>query len=283
MPKSIPLLLVATLCVGLFLSACSPKESPSQKTIDSQMLMKIKTRGVLKVGVALFTPWAFEKQGGGYQGFEIELAEKLAADIGVKPQFVVSDFDQIIPKLNTGDIDIIISGMSITPERAMKVNFTIPYNESGVYIVGNRTSLKRLKNVEDLNNPKFVIGVVAGTVSEPIARKRFPKAELKLFGTDDECFQSLNLMQLDAVIASSPRPELEVIENPENFGLVSNQSLSNTGEAMAIAKGDADFLNFLNSWIFHYTANQWLSEKRNYWFRSLQWKTAEQPATPAAE
>ncbi len=272
MQKIILGLLIVMTSSGLLLTGCSRQGSPSQQAQENQSIVKIRSRGVLKVGVALFVPWAFEETGGGLRGFEIDLANQLAADLEVKPQFVVSDFDQLIPKLQSGEIDVIISGMSITPERAMRVNFTIPYNESGVYIIGNRTSLKRLKNVEDLNNPKFVIGVVAGTVSEPIARKRFPKAELKLFGTDDECFQSLNLMQLDAVIASSPRPELEVIENPENFGLVGNQSLSNTGEAMAIAKGDPDFVNYLNSWIFYYTANQWLLEKRNYWFRTLDWK-----------
>lgn len=281
MRKSTLFLLTISLASGLLLCGCSPKsqyESNIQQ--GGETLTKIRARGVLKIGVALFVPWVFEDSAGNLKGFEIDLAKKLAEDLQVKTQFTISNFDELIPKLQSGEIDIIISGMSITPDRALKVNFSIPYNESGIYIVGNKNSLKHLKKIEDLNNKKYVIGVVSGTVSEPVTRKLFPNAQIILYEKDDESFQALKLMQLDAVISSSPGPELEVIRNPKNFGLVGTNSLSNTGEAFAIQKGDADFLNFLNSWVLYHAADNWLSEKRQYWFRSLDWQTPPEVPNP---
>ncbi|MDZ4743622.1 MAG: transporter substrate-binding domain-containing protein [Verrucomicrobiota bacterium] len=275
MRKTILFPLFAALIAAFTFPGCSQGEKASKTVAEGQMISKIRTRGVLKIGVAIFVPWVIQGKDGNLKGFEVELANQLAADMQVKPQFVISDFDQLIPKLQAGEIDIIISGMSITPERALKVNFTVPYNESGTYIVGNKKSMKKVEKPDDLNDKKYVIGFVAGTIFENTAQKIFTKAELHPFSSDDECYKALNLMQIDAVISSSPRPELEVLMNPDKFFIPFNDSLTNTGQAMVIQKGDPDFVNFLNSWIFYYTANQWLLERRHYWFRTLDWKDAD--------
>ena len=116
-------------------------------------LKTITKRGVLRVGLALFTPWAFKGKDGKLVGFEMDVARKLARDMGVKLKVISYDWKKLIPALNKGKIDIIIAGMSITPQRALKVNFSMPYATSGVSLATHLEGTKHIKSVKELNDP----------------------------------------------------------------------------------------------------------------------------------
>ena len=93
--------------------------------------------GTLKVGVSLFTPWTMQDASKQLSGFEIDVADKLAQDMGVKVKYSVYEWDLIIDALNKGEIDLIAGGMSITPARALKVNFIRPYADSGLSLIAH--------------------------------------------------------------------------------------------------------------------------------------------------
>ena len=97
----------------------------------------------LRVGVSLFTPWTMKNGKGELRGFEIDVAKQLAKDLGVKPTFQVLDWKDIVPALLNRKIDIIVAGMVITPQRALKVNFSQPYSSSGIGLVTNITLTKK--------------------------------------------------------------------------------------------------------------------------------------------
>ena len=100
-------------------------------------LQSVLENGTLRVGVSLFTPWTLKTKNGDIVGFEIDVAKQLAKDLGVKPEFHVLDWEKIIPNLLNRKIDIIIAGIVITPQRALKVNFSQPYDSSGVSLATN--------------------------------------------------------------------------------------------------------------------------------------------------
>ena len=97
----------------------------AQKQLTSESVIEtIKKRGKLKVGMATFVPWAMRNKKGDLIGFEIDVAKKLAKDMGVEIQFIPTAWSGIIPALIAGKFDAIIGGMSVTPQRNLTINFT---------------------------------------------------------------------------------------------------------------------------------------------------------------
>ncbi|MEE8234530.1 MAG: transporter substrate-binding domain-containing protein, partial [Gammaproteobacteria bacterium] len=83
----------------------------------ADILDDIIERGTLRIGVSLFVPWTMEDESGHLSGYEIDVTKKLAQDMSVKPKFIVYKWEDIIPALRKGEIDIIAGGMAITPAR----------------------------------------------------------------------------------------------------------------------------------------------------------------------
>ena len=118
---------VGILTLGVAGNITLAQDLRHQLTNES-VLTAIKERGALNVGHGSFVPWAFRSTKGEYVGFEIDIGKKLAEDMGVKYNSVPTAWDGIIPALLAGKFDIIISGMSPSPKRALTVSFTDSYS-----------------------------------------------------------------------------------------------------------------------------------------------------------
>ncbi len=92
--------------------------------VQADVLEEVLKRGTVRIGVSLFAPWTMRDQNNDLRGFEIDVAKKLADDMGVKPEYKVYQWENIIPALERREIDVIIAGMAITPARALRV--TLP-------------------------------------------------------------------------------------------------------------------------------------------------------------
>jgi len=104
----------------------------SQQGSAESVVETIQRRGALKVGVSTFEPWAMRDRNGELVGFEVDVATKLAEDMGVGIEFVPTSCDGIIPALLAGKFDVIIGGMSIRPQRHPTIHFTIRVSESPI-------------------------------------------------------------------------------------------------------------------------------------------------------
>ena len=100
----------------------------NKQLAKSSIIDKVMRKGTLRVGLSSFVPWAMQDKKGEWIGFEIDVAKKLAEDMGVKIEFVPTKWEGLIPSLLTGKFDLIIAGMTGTPQRALKINFTNPYD-----------------------------------------------------------------------------------------------------------------------------------------------------------
>jgi len=252
------------------------KQQPQPSTMviaprsNVDTLAEIKKSGKLRVGVAKIVPWAFHDKNGKLVGFEIDVAKKMARDLGVEVEFYPVHFDYLLSDLLAERYDIIISGLSITAERALKVNFSAPYNVTHLTLAANEKMSKGFKTVESFNKNGITIGVVHGTTAEEIGSLTFPNAKIKLYEEDQALFKDLTEDKISAAISDAPRPEAVAKGFP---GIVTTplKPLATFPAAFAVRRGDPDFVNFLNSWIQERTVNGWIERRRKHWFNSFDW------------
>ena len=239
---------------------------------DHDLLSSIQKKGEITVGVSALAPWVMKNKDGKLIGFEIDIANQLARDIGVKVKFKQYAWNQLIPALKKGEIDIIASGLSITPKRALDINFSMPYSSSGYSLVSNLSLTKDFTSIKDLNHEKIYIAAVKGTVSADLASKVFPNAKLDLRETAKDATSAVVNGTVHAFISSSPVPEFISLKHPNKVDLPLKNPLLTTKEAFAIKKDGQQMLNFLNAWIIAHEADGWISSSHKYWFNSLKWQ-----------
>ena len=239
---------------------------------DKDVFYRIQKSGEIKVGVSILAPWVMKDKKGEFIGFEIDVAKQLAKDMGVKVVFKEYQWSKMIPALNKGEVDIIASGLSITPQRALKINYSQPYSSSGYSLVTNLSLTKDFTSIKDLNNEKVYITAVKGTVSADLAKRVFPLAKIDLRKTEEDATSAVGNGSVHAVVSSSPIPEFISIKHPEEVDLPLKDPLLTTKEAFAINKNNQEMLNYLNAWITAHEADNWIESSHKYWFNSLKWQ-----------
>lgn len=255
-----------TLAMTTFAQESKPVAGTAGGTLGA-----IRSRGTLKVGLAMFLPWAMHNEKGELVGFDIDVAKQLANSLGVEVQYFPVGQSELIADLDSGRYDIIVSGLYVTPARALQVNFSDFYSQSDVTLLANRKMATNSRAIADFNKPGVNIGVTAGTLYVEIAKRNFPQASIKEFNEEAAAIEAVEKGELSAAIAASPRPEIDAMRFPDKMFLPLAQPLSTQGEAFAVRKGDPDFVNFLNSWIKYHQQNGWLEDRRTFWFKTLNW------------
>jgi len=259
-------LLLTCLFAGAAFAASLQQQMVQESTIE-----KVIKRGVLKVGMDTFLPWAMKDKNGKYIGFEIDVATQLAKDMGVKVEFVPTKWAGIIPALLTSKFDVIIGGMGITTKRALKVNFTIPYDYSGMSIVANKQKAAGFSSLDDFNKADVEIACKLGTTAAAAAKKYLPKAKIRLFDDEAQTYQELRNGNVHAVVGSAPRPAFESIKYSDSLFLPLKGTFTKEPIGFALRKGDPDTLAFFNSWILNKQIEGWLQERHDYWFETRDW------------
>jgi len=239
---------------------------------DSPNIDKINDRGTLRVGMSTFVPWAMRNKQGELIGFEIDVAKRLAKDSGWQVEFVPTAWDGIIPALLANKFDVIIGGMSITPERAKSVLFSTPYSHSGVQVAASKSLAGGFSDASDFNSRRVKIAARRGAYTVQVARETFPKAKILQFDDDAQAFQEVLNGNAHAVIASSPKPEHEVVKHADALFIPFNERLSKGNEAFAVRLGETDKKAFFDNWIQARTDDGWLEQRYEYWFSTLDWQ-----------
>jgi polar amino acid transport system substrate-binding protein len=233
---------------------------------------QVRSRGVLRVGLSLFMPRAMLDKSGKLIGFDVDVANKVAEDLGVKPELVLTSWDGIIPSLLIGKFDVIISGMIISPARNLTVNFTVPYATDGVGLAANKKLAAGFKGIDDFNKPGIKLAVRRGaTPYIDLIRKLFPEAAVLEFDNDDLALREVLAGKAHAVLSGEPRPTFWCQDYPDSIFQPVDAPLSSNVRALALRKGDADSLNFFNNWILVRTQDGWIRERQDYWFKGRQW------------
>jgi polar amino acid transport system substrate-binding protein len=260
------------LIACIVLAAAPVAVSQTAPAAGEAMLEQVLKRGVLRVGMSTFVPWAMQDKAGNFIGFEIDVANRLAQDMGVKAEFIPTKWSGIIPALLTGKFDIIVGGMGIRPERNLKVNFSIPYDHTGMSIVAHKKLAAGFRKLDDFDRPTVTIAARTGTTAAAAVKQRLPKAKVRLFDDESQAIQELLLGRVHAVVASAPLPAFQAIANPDKLFVPLKEDFTREPIGFAIRKGDFDSLNFLDNWIRVTEAEGWLKERKHYWFETRDWE-----------
>lgn len=242
-----------------------------QQLTSESVIQTIMKRGKMKVGMATFVPWAMRDKKGELIGFEIDVAKKVAADLGVEIEFVPTAWSGIIPALIAGNFDAIIGGMSVTPKRNLTINFTAPYAHSGMGIVANKKLAGDLAWPDGYNSSEVTFTCRRGATSCTDTQKLFPKAKLRQFDDSSLVLQEVVNGNAHAVLTSFPKPTLWQSQNADVLFNPTLDKLTEGNEAFGLRKGDPDALNVFSNWIMVNTSNGWLQERWTYWFTTMDW------------
>ena len=272
MKNSLLTVLTSTvLILAVLLPSLVRAQNVNQQLATGSVVETIKKRGAIKVGMSTFVPWAMRDRNGELIGYEIDVAKRLAEDMKVKVEFVPTAWDGIIPALLAGKFDVVIGGLSITPERNLTVNFTLPYANSGIHLVANRERAAGFKTLEDFNKPEVTLAVRRGATPATAAQRLIPKATLRQFDEDALALQEVLNGKAHAFITSTPTPAFEALKHPDTLFLPIAEPFVQGAEGFALRKGDPDALNFFNNWILLRQQDGWLKERHDYWFKTRDW------------
>ena len=228
--------LIAALIVGL--TALSAYAKTKYRTVE-----QIKKSGVIRI--AVFSdkkPFGYVDEYGKYQGYDVYFAERLAKDLGVKVKYVPVEAAARVEVLETGKVDIVLANFTVTPARAEKVDFALPYMKCALGVVSNEKDL--ITSPEQLEGKTLIVS--KGTTAETFFTENYPKVNLLKFDQYSEAYNAL----LDGRGAGLSTDNTEVlawaIENPGfAVGIDSLGSLDTI--APAVTKGNKTLLDFINS------------------------------------
>ena len=267
MKKALILLLAM---VFVFVSApvfADDIELAKKSTIESILQSK-----QLRVGFESgYLPFEMTAKDGSFMGFDIDLGKALAKSMGVKWVPVNTAWDGIIPALVTDKFDIIIGGMTITQSRNLQINFSNPYIVVGQAVLLNKKHEGTVKTYKDLDNPKYTIVSRLGTTGEQAAQKMISRANYKSYESEAEAAIEVMSGNADALIYDLPF--IEKVQAQQGVGKTIALSTPFTYEplAMAIRKGDPDFMNYLNNFLFQYKGDGLWQRSYDKWFKSTDW------------
>ncbi len=263
--------ILLTLLTALILVSL-PGSAPAAPNEESA-IEQVMQRGVLRVGMSTFVPWAMKDKTGELIGFEIDVARRLAEDMGVKIEFVPTKWSGIIPALLMGKFDVVIGGMGIQPMRNLKVNFSIPYDYTGMSMVASKKLANGFNSLEAFNKPEVIIAARLGSTAVTATKKYLPRAQIRMFDDESQAYQEVINGRAHAVVGSAPTPAFQAIKNPDRLFLPLKANFTQEPIGFAMRKGDVDTLNFFNNWITYVAAEGWLKERKTYWFETKEWES----------
>ncbi|MDD2603455.1 MAG: transporter substrate-binding domain-containing protein [Desulfobacterales bacterium] len=240
--------------------------------VKQSTLEEILQRGELRVGFeAGYVPFEMTDKKGNFVGFDIDMAKEMAKAMGVKFVPMNTAWDGIIPALLTNKFDIIMSGMTITQERNLKINFCDPYIVVGQTILLNKKHEGAIKSYKDLNDPKFIVTSKLGTTGEQAVKRMIPKATYKSFETETEAALEVVNGKADAYVYDQPNCVVFMAEQGKDKLIFLDEPFTYEPLAWAVRKGDPDFINWLNNFLRQYKNDGRYEVLYNKWIKSTDW------------
>lgn len=242
-------------------SSSSEATSSSASSTSGDKLAEIKQKGVLVVGLSAdYPPLEFTAKINGkteYVGVDVSIAKAIAKDLGVKLEIKNMSFDSLLVAMETGKVDMVISGMNATAERKQSVDFSHVYYKGGATFLINKKDKAKYKSGNDLKTAN--IGVQTGTVQATMAKNSFPDATVKPLSNLSNLVLALksgktNAVLMDALIAKA------YASNDDSLAVVSKtgikNDLSDAGTAVAMPKGQTSLVNAVNQTIDRINQNK---------------------------
>jgi len=242
---------------------------------SADLVKEIQQRGVLKVGMAESPPWQSPNPATGeYEGFNVDLANRVAKLLGVELEIVPGTWATIVPGLEAKQYDVVFANLFATPERAIVVNFTEPYSTYGFHVVVNVDT--DINSIDQLNSPDVSFVGMSGSVEETFPKEIFPEAEVRGIVTNDVAswIGEVASGQADAAFLDPGTYRILKAKNPNLEGRLrvlnsEDDLLKPVGLSYAVRPDELHMLEFLNTFIRDFVRNGENVTLRDKWFDEL--------------
>ncbi len=238
--------------------------------VQAETIDDIQKRKVIRVGFASFVPWAMQNKKGEYIGFEIDVAKRLAKDLGFRYEPVPTAWAGIIPALLTNKIDVIIGGMGITEVRKEQIDFSNEYDKSERVLLASLKSASNLKSIKDFDKKEIIIVIRLGAPTDVI-KENFPNATVRQFNDEAACIEELIAGRAHGMVATDVHAGLTIARKPNTLFVPFSLGM---GEPIGfgVQKNNPQTIKVFNEWIAKVENEGWLQERRDYWFKSIDWE-----------
>jgi polar amino acid transport system substrate-binding protein len=239
---------------------------------SGEVIDRIQERGYIIIGTSgSQPPLSMLKKNGEPFGLDVDVATIVAAAMGVRLELKVIPFKDLLPALQDGDIDVIISGMTMRPERNLKVAFVGPYFITGKGILTKEKNMERTKGVATLNNPDIVLSALANSTSQQFITQRIPRAKLSAHDNIDSAVQALRDDDADAMIADYHSCVAYALRYQDE-GLVAGAAQF-TFEALgfALPPDDTLFINWFHNLLVNLQGSGDLNTLTERWLKDSFW------------
>lgn len=249
MKKTIAILLGALLLFSTAaLAGCQQKENNEGKLVVAMELA--------------YPPFETKDSAGNPTGISVDLAKALGESLGREVEIVNTAWDGLIPSLQTGKADLIISSMTITEKRSQEVDFSQPYANAMLALLANKGSA--ISSVEDLNVQGKKVAVKIGSTGYLYAQNNLPNAEIIALADESACVTEVAQGKADAFIYDQLTIFRNQQNNPETTEAIFIPFQDVDYWGIAVKKGNTELLQQVNTFLEKFTAEggfDQLSEK----------------------
>jgi polar amino acid transport system substrate-binding protein len=236
------------------------------------VLDRILAKKELVVGTAAsMPPFNMTMKDGQIVGLEVDLARLIAGGLEVKLTLRPMHFNDLIPALLAGKVDMVLSGMTITPARNLKVAFVGPYFVSGKSILIKAATVESMGEVSKINNPDKVLVVLKGSTSQLFAEKMFPQAKLVLTDDYDQAITMVREDRAYAMVADMPICQVSIYRYPDAGLATLKKPLSYEPLGIAIPANDLLLINWLQNFLNAVEKTGELEVSIGRWFKDGSW------------
>jgi len=242
---------------------------------DAEVLKRVIASGQIRVGMTgTQPPMNVQSKTGAFIGLEVDLANLMAQAMGVKLTMVPKPFPELLAALNNGEVDMVMSNMSITPHRTLMVSFVGPYMLSGRSILTRSAVLARASGPGDLNKPNIRIAAIANSTGQQIAEKRLSKATLITTWNYDDAVRMVKEGKVDLMIGDMTICKLAVMQNPDSGLMTLAAPLNIEPVGIAVPRDDAQFQNLVTNTLNGIESTGVLDQLRVKWLEDDAWLSA---------
>ena len=264
--------IIVSILALIFFTGCAEMQQGSSSSSASPVLDRIQKRGQLIVGtMGNMPPLNMTAKDGEIFGLEPDLARMMANAMNVKVKFVTKPFSELLPALRAGEVDMVLSGMTITPKRNMEVAFVGPYFISGKAFLTKVKTIALAKKTAEVNNPNTKIVTLKDSTSQTFAEAVLDKTTLYTTGTYDEAVDMVLKDKVQAMIADYPICVVSVFRYPEAGLLSVVTPLTYEPIGIAIPANDPLLMNWTTNTLNSIEASGNLDELRLKWFARGSW------------
>lgn len=257
--------LATSLCVAaVFSVGALASESP--------VLERIVASGKIRIGMSGDqAPFNVKNKAGELIGFEVDLANFVADALGVEVEFVTKAFPDLLGALKDGEVDIVMSGMTITAARSLDAVFVGPYIVSGKSVLAKSRALAGGETAEDFNRSNITVAALRNSTSEAFVQKRIPKATLVTVEHYDEAIQMIIKDEIDALVADMPACNLAVFRHPDEDLATLSAPLTVEPIGIAVSSSELPLQMLLDNYVSAFEASGLLEMLRVQWLEKGDW------------